>query len=298
MSATQVQTWLGDAIKRVVAILVSHPDADHNNYLPRMFKDHVFETNGGVIYAGKKEQYSDIMKLWFEAWEYLKKLYTVGTVNSQPSSCINNCVVSSGTDTNFCGGQTIQFKILAANVGSWKNPNEQSIVMKIIVGQWSMLLPGDIEGKASKTIATEAAADLKSVVYKVSHHGASSKANLLEWLIPIEPKSSFISSAYGYYLHPRCDTIGRLLLMASITGANPHDFYCGYGGGYNIYQYGVLADGFKHNMWETSPSFGKICLLTYKPTNINDQPVVECLDNDDDNADDECNLRDIDNNCT
>ena len=198
--------------------------------------------------------------------------------------------MSSGIDINFCSDQTIQFKILAANVGSWENPNEQSIVMKIIVGQWSMLLPGDIEGEASRTIATEAAADLKSVVYKVSHHGASSKANLLEWLIPIEPKSSFISSAYGYYLHPRCDTIGRLLLMESITEANPHDFYCGYGGGYNIYQYGGLGDSFKHNMWETSPDLGKMCILSYISTSI--QPGVKCL-----KAGDECNLIDRANDC-
>ena len=182
MSANQIQTWLGNAINRVVAILVSHPDADHNNYLPRIFgENHVFETNRAVIYAGRIEQYSDIMQQWFKAWQLLpppmgNKLYTVGTEDSQPSSCINNCVVGSGT--NFCASQTIQFKILAANLGNWNNPNEQSIVMKIIVGPWSMLLPGDIEGEASRTIATEA--DLKSVVYKVSHHGASLKANLLE----------------------------------------------------------------------------------------------------------------------
>ena len=92
MSANQIQTWLGNAINRVVAILVSHPDADHNNYLPRIFgENHVFETNRAVIYAGRIEQYSDIMQQWFKAWQLLpppmgNKLYTVGTEDSQPSS--------------------------------------------------------------------------------------------------------------------------------------------------------------------------------------------------------------------
>ena len=84
--------------------------------------------------------------------------------------------------------------------------------------------------------------------------------------------------------------------MESITEANPHDFYCGYGDGSSIYQYGVFSDGLRHNMWETSPSFGTICLLTYVSPNI--QPVVDCYDNDNNAVDDECNLRDIANNCT
>ena len=72
MSATEVQSWLGNAIDSVVAIIVSHADTDHNNYLPRIFNDHVLETSKGVIYGGEMEQYSDIMKLWFKAWEDLK----------------------------------------------------------------------------------------------------------------------------------------------------------------------------------------------------------------------------------
>ena len=42
---------------------------------------------------------------------------------------------------------------MVANNGTDSASNEQSIVMKMVVGEWSLLLSGDMEGKASMNIA-------------------------------------------------------------------------------------------------------------------------------------------------
>ena len=131
--------------------------------------------------------------------------------NQQP--CIGNCIVNTSTD--FCNNQNVEFNILAANNGGASTKNQNSIVMKISVGEWSMLLSGDMEGQASLNIARyfqERGNELQSLVYKMSHHGASAMANMPAWLGAILPTYAFASSAYsGRCNHPRCETVLRLL---------------------------------------------------------------------------------------
>ena len=197
------------------------------------------------------------------------------------------------TSTNFCDDSTFQFNILAANNGTVRTSNEQSIVMKMVVGGWSMLLSGDMEGQASLTIASQLGAQLQSVVYKMSHHGASSKANMNGWLTPIQPQFAFASSGYNYGRcnHPTCTTIGRLLNLNTITMTTPHQFYCGNPAGSP-----TINNSFPFNMLQTSPNDTHICLLTYvSASNVLPQsdcfpylPTFEYQLASDDDFDEEC----------
>ena len=269
MTADEVAGWLGSDIDRVVAILVTHANRDHYNYLPAIQWN---TTNTrAVIIGGAIESYpAGTIRSWLNRWGSLSKLFIVGTAarQSSPSSCIRNCIVN--TDTNFCNDQKIQFNILATNVGS--TANQRSIVMKIVVGQWSMLLSGDMEGDASVQIANQLNGDLQSVVYKMSHHGASTSANMIDWLRPIAPQFAFASSGYnfGKCKHPRCDTIKRLISLKTITMTTPHQFYCGNPGGNPS-----TDNTFQLNMLQTSPNATHICLLTYVSSNI--QPQSNCF---------------------
>ena len=268
MTKTEVQSWLGNnGINRVVAILVSHIHRDHHSYLP--FIAWNTTSTVAVIIGGAISNYPKSIHNWLNGWNNLGKLFTIGTLQSSPSSCTGNCFVNTGT--NFCSNQNIQFTILAANVGANSQPNQQSVVMKMVVGQWSMLLSGDMEGDASLNIAKQLRAGLQSLVYKMSHHGASRLANMIGWLTPIAPHFAFASSAfnYGIYKHPRCDTINRLLSLKNITMTTPHQFYCGTPGG------PFIDNNFQFNMLETSPNLTHICLLTYVSANI--QPQSNCF---------------------
>ena len=287
MTAVEVESWLGNSgINRVVAILVTHANRDHYNYLPPTQWNTA--STRAVIIGGAIGNYpAGTIRNWLNGWASLGKLFTVGTAQSSPSSCIGNCVVN--TDTNFCSDQNIQFNILATNVGS--TANQQSVVMKITVaGQWSMLLSGDMEGGASVVIANKLGAGLQSLVYKMSHHGASRSANMIKWLKPIAPKFAFASSGYnfGRCKHPQCNTINRLLGLNTITTTTPHQFYCGNPGGNPS-----IDNAFQFNMLETSPNATHICLLTYVSTNTQPQsdcflPTVQWQFTDDMDVDDDC----------
>ena len=259
-----IEKWLGTSINRVVAILISHPNADHFNYLPYIGWNPM--SIGAVIIGGTVQSYEmrgQAIGDWINKWSNAGKLFTIGAKHSKPpSSCIGNCDVSTGT--NFCSDSNIQFNILAANNGTASTSNELSIVMKMVVGEWSMLLSGDMEGTASLKIANLLGSKLQSVVYKMSHHGASSKANMDGWLGPIKPQFAFASSGYNYgkCKHPTCETKARLLELKTITKAKPHQFYCG-----NPPSGSPTPDNdFPYNMLQTSPNNTHICLLTYVST--------------------------------
>ena len=251
----QIQDSLGNArLGRVVAIIISHPHQDHFNYLNRI--DWKVPTINQVIIAGNLEDYNgQAIYNWLRNFASMDKLYTVN--NGNP--CIGNCVVQMGTD--FCETSNIQFGILAANVRT--APNEMSIVMKAVVSQtqFSMLLPGDMEGEAADTIAMTLGSQLQSNVYKMAHHGASRLANSPTWLAPIRPTNAFASSGYnfGNCRHPRCETIGRIMALNTIVPAPTHDFYCGNPDSLPPTQFPM----FPFSMYETSPTPNMICMLVY-----------------------------------
>ena len=287
MTSAQVQAFLGNQIGRVVAIMITHPDRDHFNYLDKIN----WQVPGidKVIIGGTLANYNrpstDFMNIynWLLNFQNMGKLFTV----NNGASCIGNCPAPGVGGTNFCNNQNIPFNILAANAGT--TSNQKSIVMKVTfsMNQWSMLLPGDIEGTAATNIANTLGNQLQSSVYKMAHHGASTQANSVTWLAPILPGAAFASSAYnfGNCRHPRCVTINRITNLNTVTPAPSHDFYCGNGPGVAP----TNDNNYLLNMFETSPSANTICSLHYTSGfNINQDCFQALLSSDERVGDDEC----------
>lgn len=269
LTAYGVEKWLNTSISNVYYILITHPDRDHHSYLPDIFTD--ITNIIGVIIGGSLDDYQgENIYNWLNnlRTQVPSKLFTI----SNGQSCINNCALGIGT--NFCNNGNYQFNILAANVGP--SSNEESIVMRINTsGGWSMLLSGDMEDDASLEIANELGAGLQSVVYKMSHHGASRLANKVEWLTPIAPTYAFASSAYdfGNCKHPRCNTIIRLQNLPSMTiTAQPHQFYCTN----DTTGIPMTDNNYRYHMVETAPNPDDICFLAYI-SNVNADPTVNCI---------------------
>ena len=267
----QIKNFLGDHINNVVALVITHPDTESYSYLNRIqwYKDSINQ----VIIGGNLEDYiDDNIHSFLEEFHKKGKLYTVndgkeciGACEVYKKATCTNPIVCDGT-MDFCKSENIVFDILAANIEG-SSFNEKSIVMKFTVGQWSMLLPGDMEGKAARDIAKEVGPQLKSVVYKMAEHGASGQANQPFWLKQIQPKKAFASSSYNsQFYHSRCETIGHLKKFIGKT-APPHLFYCG-----------QLEDKwqdccFEYNIYETSPTQNVICSLMY---NSNGHQSSDC----------------------
>ncbi len=99
--------------------------------------------------------------------------------------------------------------ILAVN--SAEGVNNKSIVLRITYGETSFLFVGDIEREAEQAIlGSKYAADLKSTVLKVGHHG-SSDSTTYPFLREVMPDIAVISAGTGNpYGHPHDNTLSRL----------------------------------------------------------------------------------------
>ena len=254
LEANQIKNWIRKQFKNVVYIFISHSDNDHHNYLPVIFEEFVYIR--AVYIGGILDDYKNT-----DTYYWLEDLQRYGRMHeiNDGKKCINDCALNIGK--SLCLSKNYQFNILAANVGP--TTNEKSIVMKIAApGGWSMLLSGDMEGDASVEIVNEIGTGLQSRVYQMSHHGASTKANIKEWIEAINPEYAFASSGYNYGIchHPRCDTIVRLFAYGDIgTTTVLHHYYCGMK--YKKDKEDCISTV---NILETSPTDDKICLLWYE----------------------------------
>jgi competence protein ComEC len=90
------------------------------------------------------------------------------------------------------------------------DPNDNSIVVKLQVGDTSFLFAGDAEAAAEQSML-DAGLNLKSDVLKVGHHG-SDTSTTQPFLNSVSPSYAIISAGLNnLYGHPSPQTIQRLL---------------------------------------------------------------------------------------
>ena len=75
---------------------------------------------------------------------------------------------------------------------TWRTPNNNSLVVKVIFGSHSFLFPGDIMAKAEKELSVLAGNNLKSTVLLAPHHGSGSSSTP-PFLAKVQPQYTIIS---------------------------------------------------------------------------------------------------------
>ncbi len=121
------------------------------------------------------------------------------------------------------GDATIATLAPMGNAG--KDPNDNSIVLRVTCGDIGMLFMGDASAKVEqKLIETYANGHISAQLYKVGHHG-SSTSNTEEFLNVVKPTYAVIcSSIDNSYGHPhgvvieRLQNIGATVLMTATDG--------------------------------------------------------------------------------
>ncbi|MFT5179766.1 MAG: competence protein ComEC [Candidatus Paceibacteria bacterium] len=94
--------------------------------------------------------------------------------------------------------------------------NDNSIVLRLVYGDTSVLLTGDISGDVEEDLALMYKDQLKSDVLKVAHHG-SNDSSTLNFLEKVNPSYAVISSGKdNRYGHPHKETIDRLDLVEAL----------------------------------------------------------------------------------
>ena len=79
-------------------------------------------------------------------------------------------------------------------VKQYEDLNNSSVVFRLVSGQISFLLAGDMEQEAEADLA--AAKDLKSTILKVGHHGSSTSSSAA-FLAEVKPSAAVISVGEG-----------------------------------------------------------------------------------------------------
>ena len=284
LTAEEVKEVLMDNVKKVT-IFISHGDIDHYIYLPTVFDN--INIIDSVIIGGNPKDYK--AKMWMKDLAKENKLYAINNCKKCIRTCNNKLHIvkfqegkwiaaedmTTLEDMKICGNaENIAFDIIAANIG--KDTNEKSIVLRVSAVESeqtrSMLLSGDIKGIAARTVANYAHYNLKSDIYQISHHGASTGANKFDWLNAIKPKQAFVSHAYNnQYGHPRCEAIRNLINIGSIltrtTFFSPgHLFTCGEKLNSKTFRY---TGNICHHIFSTSPAKDIICTRPKKHFKMN-----------------------------
>lgn len=174
-------------------VIITHPHADHLGGMAAVLANfvvkHVYDS-GQTTTTGLFQQY----------------LQTVERKH------IPFTVVKAGDAIELGGGARLL--VLAPSqpfiTGTDSDLNNNSVVVKLVYRQFSMLLPGDSEREAEARLLATGADNLRSTVLKVGHHG-SSTATSPAFLRAVAPEVAVISLGTGNpYGHPHQSTLKRL----------------------------------------------------------------------------------------
>lgn len=92
----------------------------------------------------------------------------------------------------------------------YQSSNNNSLVLKLTLGDSSFLLTGDIERVAEEYLIKNEGAGLKSDLLKVPHHGGKSSATR-DFLASVAPEVALISAGKNNrFRHPHVETLKRL----------------------------------------------------------------------------------------
>ena len=160
-------------------------------------EDHIGGLAGALNYASVGTAYCPATSYDTKAFgNFVKALDKHGVSITVPSTG-DSFTLGSATCT-----------ILAVNTDS-SDPNNTSIVLRIVYGDTSFLFTGDAEREVEQAILNRGT-NINSTVLKVGHHGSETSTSYV-WLREIMPQYAVISvgtdNSYG---HPTEDVLSRL----------------------------------------------------------------------------------------
>ena len=179
-------------ITTVDKLIITHPHADHIGGAAALFANFTVRQ----VYDSGQKTTSNLYR------QYLTQI---------SKKKIPFAVVTAGTTIEL--GNEAQLRILAPEQpfigGSEPDLNNNSIVAKLIYGNFSMLMTGDAEKEAEERMLKKDAASLKSTLLKSGHHG-SKTSSTLPFLKAVNAEAALISLGAGNeYGHPHTVVLKR-----------------------------------------------------------------------------------------
>ncbi|MCS7115851.1 MAG: MBL fold metallo-hydrolase [Nitrososphaerales archaeon] len=180
-------------ITRIDIIIATHPHADHIGGLIVVMQE--FDLRGYPIITVYDSGFKVDTKIYEEYIALAKKRNFVKAERGQRIELDNMSCITILNPTQ---------------PPPFKDPNDNSIVVRLQVNLVSFLFTGDAEKDAERSIL-DAQLEVKSNILKVGHHGSRTSTSL-EFLDAVKPEVAIISvgkdNPYG---HPHKEIINRLV---------------------------------------------------------------------------------------
>ena len=192
---------------RIDVVVLTHPHADHAGGLPSALRD---VEVGELWDTGEGEAYG--------AGGAVRELYAMMRARGVP---IRRPAELCGAPHDF-GGATVSVLSPCPSFDETREPNDNSIVLRVAYGARAALLTGDAEAEAEADLVDRWGDDLRADLLKVGHHGSrSSSTEAL--LAHVRPVVTFTScGARNGFGHPHVESIvrraGLLNLRTDIAG--------------------------------------------------------------------------------
>ena len=183
-------------VKKIDTIILTHPHADHIGGMDILLDEYAV----GIVYDNGMPSTS---KLFLG---YVKKL---------KEKKIERKGLVAGDRVDLGGGAV--FEVLApsaqlvkeGNVKGYKHdPNNESVVGRLVFGNFTMMLTGDAEKKEEHDILA-AGSNVQSQVLKSGHHGSKTSSSA-DFLRAVQPEAAVISCGVNNdYGHPHKETMKK-----------------------------------------------------------------------------------------
>ena len=177
-----------EGVTTIDKLIITHPHADHMGGAEMLFANFTVKEvydNGQPTTTALYRKYLKDIKAHSIAYKNLKE----------------------GDTLDFGGG--VSFQVLSPTgemFSTSKDLNGNSIVSRLVYGDFSMLFTGDSESEAEKRMLARYGKQLKSTILKAPHHGSKTSSSPA-YLKAVQPKVALISCGTGNeYHHPHPST--------------------------------------------------------------------------------------------
>ena len=130
----------------------------------------------------------------------------------------------------------LTFQVLSSGGVSTDDPNQNSVVLRLVYAKTTFLFMGDA-GKDAEALLLASGQPLSADILKVGHHG-SRTASSPAFLKQVHPKVAIYSAGMGNsYGHPHAETLAALSAVGATiygTDVNGTVIVTGDGGGYSV----------------------------------------------------------------